>query len=414
MVAESGGAWIAGGFGEVAEIDGVAVAAGGGEGERGDEVEAGGGVGGSGKVEGLPRIGVGGGGGVGNSIGVEWKVAGGDNVGGNAFGIGGGFVDVGGETFKRDGVLGVAVSDAGVEFDEVFIGIFEFVGEVGVDVAVGGDGPVHAGDGDESVGGGGAAFGVEEIEVDDVARLETDVDGFGAGGFDVGGEGAIGVDGEPAGEFGVKATDVEDELIVEEHPDVVIAGEVEALGAIGSDFDGDAEVGGEVEVVAGAGGTVVGAKVNIIEREDVGAAIGVGVVAGAGEGHFALVALGEFGIVEPAIEIVGGLDRVVAGDITTGLMDAGGSGCVGAGIGGDGKTIGAEAALDEALLGLAGGDITHGPLELAVLSAAFVLALIPVGDGDSDGFGVAERSDFPRGGDAVLIGDVLESKSLDD
>ena len=384
------------------------MAAGGGEGERGDEVEAGGGVGGSGKVEGLPRIGVGGGGGVGNSIGVEWKVAGGDNVGGSAFGIGGGFVDVGGETFKRDGVLGVAVSDAGVEFDEIFIGIFEFVGEVGVDVAVGGDGPVHAGNSNEGVGGGGAAFGVEEIEVDDVTWLEADVDGFGAGGFDVGGEGAIGVDGEPAGEFGVKATDVEDELIVEEHPDVVIAGEVEALGAIGSDFDGDAEVGGEVEVVAGAGGTVVGAEVDVIKRENAGAAIGVGVVAGAGEGHFALVALGEFGIVEPAIEVVGGLDGVVAGDVAASVVDAGGTSLGGTGVGGDGKAVGTEAALDEALLGGAGGDIAHGPLELAVLSAAFVLALIPVGDGDSDGFGVAEGGNFPGGGDAVFVGDVLK------
>ena len=414
MVAEGGGARIAGGFGEVTEINGVAGAAIGSEGERGDEVEAGGGVGGRGELKGLPGIGVGRSGGVGNSVGIKREIAGGDDVGRLAFGIGGGFVDVSGETLQGDGVLGVTVGDAGVELYQIFVGILKLVGKLGIHVAVGGDGPVHTGDGDEGIGGRGAAFGVEEVKVDDVAGFKTDVNGFGAGGFYISGEGAVGIDGEPAGELGVKAADVKDELVVQKDPNVVVAGEVKAFGAVGSDFDRDAEVGGEVEVVTGAGGAVVGAEIYVIQWEDAGATISVGVVAGAGESDFAFVALGEFGVMEPAVEVVGGLDGVMAGDVAAGFVDAGGPGFGSAGVGGDGETIGAELVLDQALLGGAGGDITHGPLKLAVFGAAFVLALVPIGDGDGDGFGVAEGGNFPGGGDAVFVGDALKREGLHD
>ena len=117
---------------------------------------------------------------------------------------------------------------------------------------------------------------------------------------------------------------------------------------------------------------------------------------------------------EPAVEVVGGLNGVVAGGVAAGLVDAGGPGFGSAGVGWDGETIGAELVLDQALLGGAGGEITHGPLKLTVFGAAFVLALVPIGDGDGDGFGGAEGGNFPGGGDAVFVGDALKREGFHD
>lgn len=47
---------------------------------------------------------------------------------------------------------------------------------------------------------------------------------------------------------------VEDELTVEEDPDVVVTGEVEALLPAGGDAHGGAEMAGEMEVVRAAVG----------------------------------------------------------------------------------------------------------------------------------------------------------------
>ena len=63
--------------------------------------------------------------------------------------------------------------------NEVAVAAFNFANNFGFDVAISRDRPVHVGDGNVSVGLRRAAFGVEEVEVDDVASFETEAVGVG-------------------------------------------------------------------------------------------------------------------------------------------------------------------------------------------------------------------------------------------
>lgn len=67
--------------------------------------------------------------------------------------------------------------------------------------------------------------------------------------FDEGVDGAIVVDLEPAVNWAVETADVENELVVEENPDVVVTREFEAFFATSGNFDGKAEMGSEAEIV---------------------------------------------------------------------------------------------------------------------------------------------------------------------
>lgn len=60
--------------------------------------------------------------------------------------------------------------------------------------------------------------------------------------LDISRQSAIGVNHEVTFEFFVEAANIEYELVVEEDPDIIIAGEVEFLGAVSGDFDGNAKV----------------------------------------------------------------------------------------------------------------------------------------------------------------------------
>ncbi len=200
------------------------------------------------------------------------------------------FVDVGGETFEVESVFRVAVSDAGVELDDVAGAVFDFADNFGLDVRIGGNWPVHIGNGDTGVRLGSTALGVEEVEVDDVAGFQAKVVSgglwrAGAGVFDLiiihvvaeiagihdvldaarrisdvingGDDIAVCVDAEATFGVHVEAAEIEDELAVQEDPNVVIAAKPELFAAVGGDFHRNPHVGGEMEVVASCGGFVV-------------------------------------------------------------------------------------------------------------------------------------------------------------
>lgn len=85
-------------------------------------------------------------------------------------------MDISGKAFEDERIFRVAVLDISVKFDELTFTVVDFTNDFGCDVAVGRDWPVHVGDIDASIGFAGAALGIKEVKVDDVARFETSRD----------------------------------------------------------------------------------------------------------------------------------------------------------------------------------------------------------------------------------------------
>lgn len=74
---------------------------------------------------------------------------------------------MGGEALKAEHIFGVAVGEGALKFDDV--GSFSFLDNFADKVSIGGDRPIHILDSNLGVGAVGTAFGIEEIEVDDIA-----------------------------------------------------------------------------------------------------------------------------------------------------------------------------------------------------------------------------------------------------
>lgn len=339
-----------------------------------------------------------------------------------------------------------------MEFDEIFACAINFAEDFGVNVAIGRNWPVHIGDGDACVRLAGATFGVEEVEVDYVAFFESGLDGGSFGCtrtafnliiIDIVADGervfdfalatgligdiincgnniAICVNFEATLGIHVETTKVENELAIQKYPNVIITAEPELFSAVGGNFHGNAHVGGEMEIMAALAGIVLCGKSDIVEREFAFAAVRICVLAGAIESDFAIELFGKLfarsvgGFVEPAVEIISRLDRVSSGNIGSEDVVISVPGVASVGIGWNGEIIVSEAVFDHALNNAFSVQTTFGPLKLAVDGVAIVLALIPVGDGDGNLTGVAERSSLPDRGDTIFVGDGLERHSTNE
>lgn len=228
---------------------------------------------------------------------------------------------------------------------------------------------------------------------------------------------AVGVDFEVSFRVHMKATEVENELIVQEDPNIIVTTEPKLLRTIGSDFHRDAHMGSEMEVVTLTSSSVGVREVDVVEREGTFATVFVGVVTITDEGYFAIVLLGKLfaasivGFVEPTVEVVGGLDGVVSGDISSKNVVVGVPGVLCIGESRNREAVIAELALDDVANNSLRVETTFGPLELAISGIAVVLALIPVSNGNCNTIWVAERSGLPRDRDAVFVGDCFERHS---
>lgn len=159
------GAGIFGSFAVITEVEGVTSLTGGRHLEWRSEIKPVSGIIGSGDVDGLPRALVVRCSSVKECSFVERQVA----FIHSLFGL---FLDIGGKAFEDKWIFGVTIFDIGTKFDEFALSVIDFTDNFGCNVAVGGDWPVHVGNIDASIGFAGAALSVEEVEVDDVARLE--------------------------------------------------------------------------------------------------------------------------------------------------------------------------------------------------------------------------------------------------
>lgn len=231
---------------------------------------------------------------------------------------------------------------------------------------------------------------------------------------------AVGVDFEVPLCVHVEATEVEDELIVQENPDIIVAAEPKLLRTIGSDFHRDAHMGSEMEVVALASSSVGVREVDVVKRKSSLAAVFVGVVTITHESYFAIVLLGKLfaasivGFVEPTVEIIGGLDGVISGDISSKDVVVGVPGVLRISESWNWETVIAELVLDDVANNSLRVETTFGPLELAISGIAVVLALIPVSNGNCNTIWIAERSGLPRDWNAVFVGDCFERHSADE
>ncbi len=120
------------------------------------------------------------------------------------------------------------------------------------------------------------------------------------------------------------------------------------------------------------------------------------------------------GFVEPAVEIVGGLDGVISGDISSKNVVVGVPGVLCISESWNWEAVIAELVLDDVTDNSLRVETTLGPLELAISGIAVVLALIPVSNGNCNTIWVAERSGLPRDRDAVFVGDCFERHSADE
>ena len=89
---------------------------------------------------------------------------------------------------------------------------------------------------------------------------------------------AVSVDFEVSFRVHMKATEVENELIVQEDPNIIVTTEPKLLRTIGSDFHRDAHMGSEMEVVTLTSSSVGVREVDVVEREGTFATVFVGVV----------------------------------------------------------------------------------------------------------------------------------------
>ncbi len=117
---------------------------------------------------------------------------------------------------------------------------------------------------------------------------------------------------------------------------------------------------------------------------------------------------------EPAVEIVGGLDGVISGDISSKNVVVGVPGVLCISKSRNRETVIAELALDDVADNSLRVETTFGPLELAISGIAVVLALIPVSNGNCNTIWIAERSGLPRDWNAVFVGDCFERHSADE
>lgn len=228
---------------------------------------------------------------------------------------------------------------------------------------------------------------------------------------------AVSVDFEVSFRVHMKATEVENELIIQENPDIIVAAKPKLFRTIGSDFHRDAHMGSEMEVVALASSSVGVREVDVVKRKSSLATVFVGVVTITDEGYFAIVLLGKLfaasivGFVKPTIEIIGGLDGVVSGDISSKNVVVGVPGILCISKSWNWEAVIAESALYDVTDNSLRVEATLGPLELAVGGITVILALIPVSNRDGNAVWVAERSGLPRGRDTVFVGDCFERHS---
>lgn len=173
----------------------------------------------------------------------------------------------------------------------------------------------------------------------------------------------------------------------------------------------------EEEVVALLGGGVGIGEIDIVERESAFAAVFVSVIASAMKDDFTIVLFGKLfaglvvGFVEPPIEIIGGLDGVITGNVGCEDVVIGSPSVDVVGISWNRKTVDSELVADDIANNALAIESTSGPFKLTVGVATIIFALIPISDWNSDGLGVAKRGGLPRSGDAIFIGDGFERHS---
>lgn len=117
---------------------------------------------------------------------------------------------------------------------------------------------------------------------------------------------------------------------------------------------------------------------------------------------------------EPAVEVVGRLDRVLASDVFREGIVVSVPSVDRVRVSRDGEAVGAELIFDDALKGAGSAELAHGPFELSVRVVTVVLALVPVANRKSNRLGIAKRSNFPRSRDAVFVGDGGERHGADE
>ena len=149
-----------------------------------------------------------------------------------------------------------------------------------------------------------------------------------------------------------------------------------------------------MEVVLSVSVVIFG-EVDIIKWESAFATIFVSVVGGAVKGDGAVVLLGKLfaicivSFVEPTIEIISWLNWVVPDYVGGESIMIGGPSIFVVSISRYGQTVGAELTFDNVRNDAFSIEAAFRPFKLAVWVFTIVHALIPVGDGHSDGFGVA-------------------------
>lgn len=228
---------------------------------------------------------------------------------------------------------------------------------------------------------------------------------------------AVGVDLEVSFRVHMEAAEVENELIVQEDPNIIVAAEPKLLRTIGSDFHRDAHMGSEMEVVTLASSSVGVREVDVVKRKSTFATVFVGVVTITDESYFAIVLLGKLfaasvvSFVKPTIEIVGRLDGVIADYVGSENVVVGIPSILRIIESWNGETVATELTFHDVANNSLRVEAAFGPLELAVGGITVVLALIPVSNGDGNAVWVAERSGLPRDRDAVFVGDCFERHS---
>lgn len=178
-------------------------------------------------------------------------------------------------------------------------------------------------------------------------------------------------------------------MTVKEDPDVIVAVEVKLFGTVGRNFHRDLKVCSEVEIMAGFCRIIIFGKVDVVDREDAMASIGVGIRSAGNffEGNFATVdtfrnlfAVFVGGFVEPAIEIIGRLDGVIADNVSSKNIMISGPSFRTIIIRWDGEAVAAERAFDNIGDDSLRVELALAPFKLTFRIVTIILALVPVGD----------------------------------
>lgn len=173
----------------------------------------------------------------------------------------------------------------------------------------------------------------------------------------------------------------------------------------------------EVKIMAGFCRIIIFGKVDVVDREDAMATIGVGIRSAGNffEGNFAAVdtfrnlfAVFVGGLVEPAVEIISRLDGVIADNVSSKNIMISGPSFRTIIICRNGESVAAERALDNIGDDSLRVELALAPFKLTFRIVTIILALVPVGDRYGNSLRTAERSDLPSGRNAVLILDTFE------